>query len=323
MKATPDRIGRRGHGRGPALLLFVAVSVLWGIPYLFNDIALRDIGPLWLAAGRTVIAAAALAPLLLRGGRRRFLVRRWRAVFVIAIVEVAVPFGLIAIGQQGVPSGTTGVLIALEPILVAVIMLIVVRGTRLSLTGWLGLTIGLVGVGLLLGLDITGPAALLIVGAALSYAAGAVLISRLFADIDALTTTAAMIVTAAPILVLAAAVSEPFVIPSESTWVSLLVLGLACSAAGFTTFFALIRRAGPTVASVTTYASPIIALLAGVVVLGESISLTQTLSCTLILVGAGLVMRARDPHPSVKVPAEPGQGEEQRRARSSSSKVDG
>ncbi len=282
--------GVRG-GRAVVLALFLAVSVLWGVPYLFNDIALRGVGPLWIAAGRTVIAAVALGPLLFRDGRWRLLTRRWRPVVLIACVEVAVPFALIAVGQQHVASGTTGVLIALEPIFVAIITLLITRGTRLHLRGWLGLAIGIIGVSLLLGLDVTGPAAWLIVGAALSYAAGAVLISRLFADTDALTTTAAMIVTAAPILLLIACLTEPFRTPGPQAWGALLVLGLACSAAGFSTFFALIRRSGPTIASLTTYVAPIVALAAGVVVLGEKFTLLQALSCALILSGAALVMR--------------------------------
>ncbi|WP_285106441.1 EamA family transporter [Promicromonospora sp. MEB111] len=283
------------RSKPPGWLLFVVVSVLWGIPYLFNDIALREIGPLWIAAGRTIIAGLVLGPVLLRGGRWRLLITRWRALLLVAIVEVVLPVSLITFGQEDVPSGTAGVLIALEPIFVAVITLILVRDHGLALTGWLGLVIGITGVGVLLGIELTGPSALLIVGAALSYAVGAVLISRLFADADSLTTTAAMILIAAPILVALALVAEPVTVPTPTTWVALLVLGSACSAAGFTTFFALIRRSGPTIASLTTYASPIIAVLAGFLVLGESITLLQALSSALILVGAALVLRKKRP----------------------------
>ena len=114
-------------------------------------------------------------------------------VLLVAVIEVVLPFSLITLGQRDVTSGTTGVLIATEPIFVAVIALVIARGRGLPLSGWLGLAIGIVGVVALLGIEVTGPGAFLIVLAALSYATGAILISRLFATTDPLHSTAAMI----------------------------------------------------------------------------------------------------------------------------------
>ena len=292
---TTPRRARTGPSRKPAAQiwsLFALVSVLWGVPYLFNDIALRATGPLWIAAIRVIIASLAMGPLLLRRGRWRILTTRWRALLLVAVVEVVLPFSLITLGQRDVTSGTTGVLIATEPIFVALIALVIARGRGLPLSGWLGLAIGIVGVVTLLGIEVTGPGAFLIVLAALSYATGAILISRLFATTDPLHSTAAMILTATPILLIIAAVFEPFTVPTPSAFASLLVLGIACTAAGFTVFFMLIKRAGPTTASLTAYVAPIVALLAGLIVLGEQITLIQILGCALILAGAGPVMRA-------------------------------
>jgi len=183
--------------------------------------------------------------------------------------EVVLPFNLITLGQRDVTSGTTGVLIATEPIFVAFIALVIARGRGLPLSDWPGLAVGIVGVVALLGIEVTGPGAFLIVLAALSYATGAILISRLFATTDPLHSTAAMSLTATPILVIIAAVFEPFTVPTPSAAAAALVLGLACTGAGFTSFFMLIKRAGPTTASLTAYVAPIVALLAGVIVLGN------------------------------------------------------
>jgi drug/metabolite transporter (DMT)-like permease len=169
--------------------------------------------------------------------------------------------------------------------------LVVAEGHGLSLTGWIGLAVGIIGVSILLGVDVTGLAAFLIMGAAFSYATGAILISRLFADVDSLTTTAGMILTATPILLILALATEPFKVPTPSAWLELVLLGLACSAAGFAAFFDLIKRSGPTVASLTIYAAPIVAVLAGVLILGERFTLVQAVSCLLILAGPALVMR--------------------------------
>ena len=155
--------------------------------------------------------------------------------------EVVLPFNLITLGQRDVTSGTTGVLIATEPIFVAFIALVIARGRGLPLSDWPGLAVGIVGVVALLGIEVTGPGAFLIVLAALSYATGAILISRLFATTDPLHSTAAMSLTATPILVIIAAVFEPFTVPTPSAAAALLVLGLACTGAGFTSFLMLIN----------------------------------------------------------------------------------
>ena len=287
--------------------LFALVSLLWGVPYLFIEIALRDIGPLWIAAGRVAIAALVMAPFLLHRQRWRALTKRWRALLVLAVVEVVVPLSLITLGQLSVPSGTTGVIIATEPIFIAVLAPLLLRKPWLSPSGWVGLVLGLIGVTTLLGLDAAGPGALLIVGAALTYGLGVILIDHWFSDHDALTVATAMILTAAPMLIATAAAVEPFRAPSDTTVLSLLMLGVACTAGGFTAFFALIKRAGPTTAALTTYTAPIIAVVAGVLVLHENLTLWQVLSCSLILVGAAFIVRPKRRHgrrPSKMNPAE-------------------
>ena len=100
---TTPRRARTGPSRKPTAQiwsLFALVSVLWGVPYLFNDIALRATGPLWIAAIRVIIASLAMGPLLLRRGRWRILTTRWRALLLVAVIEVVLPFSLITLGQR-------------------------------------------------------------------------------------------------------------------------------------------------------------------------------------------------------------------------------
>lgn len=273
--------------------LFALVSLLWGVPYLFIEIALRDIGPLSTAAARVAIAALVMGPFLLHRQRWRVLTKRWRALLVLAVVEVVVPLSLITVGQLSVPSGTTGVIIATEPLFIAILAPLLFRKPWLSPLGWLGLVLGLIGVTTLLGLDGAGPGVLLIAGAALAYGLGAILIDHWFSEYDALTVAAAMILTAAPLLIAIAVAAEPIRVPSDTTVFALIMLGVACTAGGFSAFFALIKRAGPTTAALTTYTAPIIAVVAGVLVLRENLTLWQVLSCSLILVGAAFIVRPR------------------------------
>ena len=105
---TAPSQARTGTSRKPTAQiwgLFALVSVLWGVPYLFNEIALQATGSLWIAAIRVIIASLAMGPLLLRRGRWRILTTRWRALLLVAVVEVVLPFSLITLGQRDVTSG--------------------------------------------------------------------------------------------------------------------------------------------------------------------------------------------------------------------------
>lgn len=285
----------RAHGWG----LFALVSLLWGVPYLFNAIALDDLGPFQIAAARVLVASLVLGPYLML--RRRWQVFRTHGprLLVLAVIEVVIPFSLIAAGQQTVPSGTTGVLIALEPLFVALLAPVVLAGApALRATGWLGLLLGMGGVATLLGIDISGPGMLLIAGAALSYGVGALLMGRWSAEVPSLTAASGMILTATPLLVLLALLLEPWRTPSGSTVVALSVLGIACTAGGFASFFALVREAGPTKAALIAHAAPVVALVAGVLLLDEHITAAHVLGTALILAGAGLVMRRESAPPT-------------------------
>ncbi|WGP06206.1 DMT family transporter [Bacillus subtilis] len=291
-------MGVRGWG------LFAVVSVLWGVPYLFNSIALEDLGPLQIAAGRVVVASLILAPVLLVRGRWRVFTTHGPKLLVVAVIEVVIPFSLIAAGQQTVPSGTTGVLIALEPLFIALLAPLVLGSKRLRVTGWGGLLLGLVGVGTLLGIDLHGTGIVLIVAAALSYGIGAMLMDKWFAETASITATSAMVLTATPLLVVIALIAEPLAIPTPPAIAALLILGMACTAGGFAAFFALIKHAGPTKAALITHAAPIVALLAGIIWLDEQLTSLQLLGCALILTGAALVIYTKPPV-STPEPASP------------------
>lgn len=275
--------------------LFALVSVLWGVPYLFNSIALEDLGPLQVAAGRVAVASLVLGPVLLIGERWRVFTTHWRKLLVVAVIEIVVPFSLIAAGQQTVPSGTTGVLIALEPLIIALLAPMVLGSRRLQLTGWWGLVLGLAGVGTLLGIDAGGVGIAFIMAATFCYGIGAMLMDKWFDDTTSITATSGMVLTATPMLVVIALLAEPAVMPSPSAFGAVLVLGFACTAGGFVAFFALIKQAGPTNAALITHAAPIVALVAGIAWLGEHVTGMQLVGCALILAGTGLVIYTKAP----------------------------
>jgi drug/metabolite transporter (DMT)-like permease len=103
--------------------LFLLMSVLWGVPYLLIKVAVDDLGPAWVAFGRVVIALAILVPLAHRRGALGCLRGRWAGLALVGALEVAAPFLLISAGEEHISSSLTGLLIASEPLLVAILAL--------------------------------------------------------------------------------------------------------------------------------------------------------------------------------------------------------
>lgn len=277
--------------------LFAAVSVLWGVPYLFVGIALDEgIGPGWIAAGRVLLAALVLAPLIARYSQRSQLAGHWGRLAVLALVQVVIPFSLISRGEEIVSSGTAGVLIATEPIFVLVIGVMLKLRGRPKAVGILGLILGFGGV-FVLSSEMSGAftGTVLLILAAGSYALGAVLVARWFSQIPPTVVVAGMIILAAPALLVVAVSTEGLPAPTWAGVGALAALGIVSTPLGFLAFFALIAYAGADRAALTAYVAPVVAVLAGMIVLAEPIGPHTLTGAALILVGAWLAARERVP----------------------------
>ena len=277
-----------------AWTLFTLSSVIWGIPYLFIKVAVdAGLAPAFVAWSRIALAAVLLVPLAWRRGALRGLTGRAGAIVAYAGCEVAVPFVLIAIGERYITSSLTAILIATMPLLVALLSMRLSPADRP--TGWrlLGLVVGLGGVVALLGLDVGGrPAELLgaalVLVATLGYAAAPIIVSRRLADLDPLGPVAASLVVATVALLPAGLATLPHTMPGPAALWSILVLGVVCTVLGLVVFFQLIAEAGPSRASVITYVNPLVAVVIGVLVLGEHIGATSVAGLLLILGGSWL-----------------------------------
>ena len=140
-------------------VLFAAMSVIWGMPYLLIKIAVGGVSAPVLVLARVAIGAALLAPFALRRGQLAALKPVWRWLVLFAFVEVIVPWLVLSEAERSISSSLTGLLIASVPIMVAVIGLLIGSSDRLSPVRWAGLLIGLVGVALLAGPDLFGSGA--------------------------------------------------------------------------------------------------------------------------------------------------------------------
>jgi drug/metabolite transporter (DMT)-like permease len=274
--------------------LFAAVSVLWGIPYLFIKVAVEDgLSPFFLSWARLVLGAGVLLVLARRAGTLGPLRGRWRWIAVFAVVEISLPFPLIAAGEEHVSSSLAAILIAAVPLFVAMLAVRFDPEERVAGARLVGLVVGLAGVVALVGIDVAGErdeliGALAILLAALGYAGGPMILKARLSAIDTRATMGASLAVAAAFLTLPAALTWPEEAPSGDAIASVVVLGLFCTAAAFVCWGLLVAEAGAGRAAVITYVAPVVAVALGVAVLGESVGLGAGLGLALIVSGSWL-----------------------------------
>jgi len=282
-------------------LLFVALGVIWGIPYLLIKVAVRELEPASLVFLRTALGAALLLPMVIRSGDLRALLRRWQPIVLFTVVEMGIPWLLLSRAEQRVTSSLAGLFMASVPLVGALLSRL--AGTHEPLGGrrMAGLAVGLAGVVALLGLDVGSGDALAIVElavVAVGYAVGPMIISRRLSDLRVLDVVAVSLALAAVGYAPAGIARLPPALPSWDVVAAVAVLGVACTAIAFLLFFRLIAEVGPVRATVITYVNPAVAVAAGVAFLGEPFTLGTGLGFVLILGGSWLATG-----PAVRAPS--------------------
>jgi drug/metabolite transporter (DMT)-like permease len=289
--------------------LFVAVSLIWGIPYLFIKVAVDDgLTPAFVAWSRVTLAAIVLLPVAWLSGALRRLPLRWLGLF--AIAEIVIPFPLIGLGEQRVSSSLAAIIVATEPLAVALLGLGIDRDERPSPIQLAGLLIGLAGVAALVGVDAGGRSDVLLGAGAVAlatigYAAGALMVKRRLSGTAPLGPVSVAMAIASFLLLPFGLADFPTQTPSRVALAALLILGVACSALAFILFFGLIALAGPSRATVITYVNPAVALAVGAAALSEPVTVTSLSGLLLVLAGSWLATDGRLPR-QVRRPARPG-----------------
>ncbi|HEU4655916.1 MAG TPA: DMT family transporter [Capillimicrobium sp.] len=280
---------------------FAAVSVLWGMPYLFIKLAVDDgVSPVFLAWSRIAVGALVLLPFAWRAGLLRGLRGRWGWVALWALCETAVPFPLVAFGEQEVSSSLTAILIAAAPLMVALFALRLDPSERAGGSRLAGLVLGLAGVVALVGIDVAGDSAELLGAAAIllataGYALAPFVLRARLEGADTIGIVAAALAMSTVALAPLAALDAPSSVPSGTAIASIVVLGVLCSAAALVLFAMLVREVGGGRAMVITYVAPIVAVALGVTVLGEGLGAGAVAGMLLILAGSWLATDGRVP----------------------------
>ncbi len=284
-----------------AWVMFGAMSFLWGIPYLFIKIAVDEgLSPAFVSWSRVLLGAVVLMALAARAGLLSQLRGRGRWLLAYAVFEIAVPFPLIAAGEQRIDSSLAAIIIAAAPLMVAVLALRFDPAERAHGSRLVGLLIGFSGVVVLVGVDVAGSTeellgALAVLLAALGYAAGPMVLRKKLSDVDPRATMGVALAIATLLLTPLTAVSLPTATPSADAVVAVVVLGLLCTAAAFVVFGRLIAEIGPGRALVITYVNPVVALALGMVVLDERPGAGAIAGLLLILAGSWLSTDGRLP----------------------------
>jgi len=270
--------------------LFLALSVIWGIPYLLIRVAVGELTPASLVFLRTAIGTLLLLPATLRSGRLRTLLPRWRSILLFTFVEVALPWWLLADAERRITSSLSGLLVASVPLVGALLSRLTGAHQPLGVRRLAGLGLGFAGVVALVGLDLSGDAAAILemTLVVLGYALGPLIVSRRLADLPSLDVVAVSLGASALLYAPVGIVQLPATMPSSAVLASVAVLGVVCTAVAFLLFFRLIAEVGPVRATVITYVNPAIAVLAGVVLLAEPFTLGTALAFVLILAGSWL-----------------------------------
>jgi drug/metabolite transporter (DMT)-like permease len=276
--------------------LFVALSVIWGVPYLFIKLAVADLSPSAVVFTRTLLAAVLLLPLAAARGQLRPLLPAWPWLLLFALLEVCAPFGLLTIAERDISSSLTGLLVAAVPLVQALFSRLLGMADRLDRRRLGGLLVGFAGVAALVGIDVRG-ASLLAAGAVLlaaaCYAAGPLVATLRLSHLPSMAVSAVA-------MGLSALAYAPFAVASAprrlsdvgpGAWTAVVVLGVLCSAVAFLVFFALLAEVGPSRTTVITYVNPAVAVLLGVLTLGEPLTPGLLVGFPLVLLGSYLATR--------------------------------
>jgi drug/metabolite transporter (DMT)-like permease len=283
-------------------LLFAAMCVIWGIPYLLIRVAVRDVNPAFLVCSRTLLGGLMLLPVALAKGGFRVIWPYWRPLLAFVVVELAIPWLFLSDAETKLSSSLSGLLVAAVPLVSVILVRWFGDASRIEPIRLIGLLMGFGGVAALVGLDLKQLDARAVVELAVvvvGYAIGPMIQARWLADLPSYSVVAASLLIVGIGYLPVAIISHPSHVEAGPL-ASIVVLGTICTAVAFVIFFALIAEVGPARAVVFTYVNPAVAVLLGVIWLNEKFTAGMAVGFPLILIGCVLASRrssARGPEP--------------------------
>jgi drug/metabolite transporter (DMT)-like permease len=269
-------------------ILFLTLSVLWGIPYFMIRIAVRQLDPATLVFARTFPAAVLLMPLAIQRKVLGTLRNKWGWLLAFSVIEFGIPWFLMGSSERHLSSSLTGLMVASVPLGSITLTKLLHPSERIHARRILGLAVGSVGVVTLVGLDVHG-GSLLWIGAMLivvtGYACGPMILALRLHEASGLAVVASSVSIVA-LAYLPWGVSHWPAHLKIETWLSVAGLSMLCTVAAFLVFFALIQEVGPSRGTVITYFNTAVAVVLGTLVLHEPLTTGILIGFPLIIVGS-------------------------------------
>lgn len=295
--STPAPLTSSAHPRSIDLAtwgLLVLLGFIWGGSFFFGRVAVQHVPPMTLVLFRVGIAAIALHLAFGRlPGFYQTLTSRWRELLIMGLINNAIPFTLIFVGQTAIGSGLASILNATTPVWAVLVAQVLTTDEKITPAKLIGCGLGLAGMVLLIGPSALGLAdsplwaMLAVVGAAVSYGFAATFGKRFRGVSPRITATGQLTASSLIMLPLALVVDQPWTLPMPPINViaAILALALVSTAFAYIVFFRILSVAGATSASLVTLLVPPAAILLGILFLGETLSLTEALGLSLIALG--------------------------------------
>jgi drug/metabolite transporter (DMT)-like permease len=283
------------------LLAFAIIYFVWGSTFLAIRVGVREVPPFLLAAMRFLVAGLALYGWVIARGESSPTVRQWASVSLLAILIFVLDYGLLFWAEQRVPSGIAAVMLATIPAFMALSEIVFLRTQRLTFRLALALLIGLGGVGVLMsrslnfgGAPIDSVGAMALIFASMSWSVASTLARKLPLPPSKVMSSGAQMLAGGIFLAIAAATRgefrsfHPWTVSREA-WLSLLYLIVAGSIIGFTAYVWLLHHESPTRVGTYAYVNPVVAVLVGYFLGGESLGLRTILGTLCVLISVVVI----------------------------------
>jgi drug/metabolite transporter (DMT)-like permease len=283
------------------LLAFAIIYFVWGSTFLAIRVGVREVPPFLFAAMRFLAAGLVLYGWMMAQGERSPSRRQWMSAFLLGLLIFVFDYGLLFWAEQRVPSGIAAVMLATIPAFMAVSEIILLRTQRLTVRLALALLIGIGGVAVLMSrslnlggapIDARGAAALIF--ASMSWSVASALSRKLPLPSSKVMSSGAQMLAGGVLLSISAAALGEFrrfhpQTVSRSAWLSLLYLIIAGSIVGFTAYVWLLHHESPTKVGTYAYVNPVVAVLVGYFLGGETLGLRTMLGTLFILISVVVI----------------------------------
>ena len=283
-------------------LLFSLVGLIWGIPYLFMKVAVEELSTPMIVFSRLLIGAALLIPLAMREGSLKKALPYWRYILLYAVLEMVIPWSLITSSQRDLSSGVVALLVATVPIWATLFAHQTGDSTAAHRIRIFGIVIGLIGISLIVGIESVsdfgnfGALAQVLI-ASVSYAWAVNMITRKAPGISGLAINGIAMTISSVIFAPFAFMSKPESMPSLDVTLATLGLGVLCSGMAFWIFFLVLAEIGPARASLVVYPNTAVAVILGIIILSEPITLAILIGLPLVLIGSYFASRRPSAQP--------------------------